>query len=146
MLKQMSSDIGERFRPVPKNLGFVFSPLKESGANGSYVLRNIGNQDFIHVHKKLINPLDHNARFMIMGKHVVHMNHLRLVAESFDGLAHNLSESHLQRKDRQNWRVAQEICSLKVQECLKKLIEGRNMNRAPDPSLMGTLVYLDMFF
>ena len=144
MLKQMSSDIGERFRPVPKNLGFIFSALKESDANGSYVLRNVGDKDYTHVHKKLINPLDHNARFMIMGKHVVHMNHLKLVAESFDRLAHNLSESHLQRKDRQNWKVAQEICSLKVQECLKNLIKGRNVNRASDQSLVGTLVYLEI--
>ena len=68
--------------------------------DGSYEISGLGDQDYIHVHKKLINPLDHNARIMMMGDDLfVHMNHIQLVTEVFDHVRHKLTRNHIIRKD-----------------------------------------------
>ena len=119
--------------------GFHFSIKKEDNVNehGGYITRDCPDQDAIHEGKKLVNPLDHPTRIMIMGDNfMVHTNHLLLVSR-FDRLRHGLSKNHLERTDRQNWKVAQELTFLSVQQCLWEIING-NEHNAPDESLKGT--------
>ena len=84
--------------------------------------------------------------------HLIHINHLQLVFDRFDRFQHGLSNIHLQRKDRQNVRIAQEVCFIQVILCLQNIIEGDD-NHAPDESVTGTMCYLkvawmytEMFF
>ena len=50
MLQLMRSREGSRFQPIPQDLGFVLSCCKEI-KGGSYVIRDLGDQDYIHNHK-----------------------------------------------------------------------------------------------
>ena len=123
------------------NLGFTFTARKENrdDLGGSYVLRDLGDQDAIHQHKKMINPLDHASRIMMFGNCLmIHMNHLLKVYEQFPKFTHGLTKVHLERKDRQNWKIAQELTFTKVQDCLKNMINNG------DDSVKGTLVYLQL--
>ena len=52
MLQLMRSREGLRFQPIPQDLGFVLSCRKEIKGE-SYVIRDLGDQDYIHNHKKL---------------------------------------------------------------------------------------------
>ena len=74
---------------------------------------------------------------------MVHMNHLLLVSQRFDRLRHGLSKNHLERTDRQNWKVAQELTFLSIQQCLTEIING-NEHNAPDESLKGAYTYLKL--
>ena len=66
MLQLMRSREGLRFQPIPQDLSFVLSRCKEI-KGGSYVIRDLGDQDYIHNHKKLLNPLDHGSRVLMIG-------------------------------------------------------------------------------
>ena len=48
------------------------------------------DQDYVHNHKKLLNPLDHATRVLRMCEYLVHMNHLQLVSEVFPFADHGL--------------------------------------------------------
>ena len=100
------------------------------------------DQDYVHNHKKLLNPLDHATRVLRMGEHLVHMNHLQLVSEVFPFADHGLGVSDIERRDRQNWRSAQKLTFPKVQECLEALINGTAQGRPPNITLLGTKTYL----
>lgn len=119
-----------------------------------YVIREIGDQDVIHNHKKIINHLDHTSRMLHIGPDLlVHMNQIELVMRSFPVLVHGLTRDHVRRdRDRQNWKVAQELSFQRVQDCLNDLINGSD-DRAPIPSVKGTKAflyvvhqYVDIFF
>ena len=100
------------------------------------------DQDYVHNHKKLLNPLDHASRVLRMGECLVHMNHLQLVSEVFPFADHGLGRSDIERRDRQNWRSAQKLTFPKVQSCLEALINGTVQGRPPDITLLGTETYL----
>ena len=73
--------------------------------------------------------------------YVVNMNHLLLVVQRFPKLSHGLSLTNIKRPDRHNWKVAQELCFVSVQNCLHKIVEGDEVS-PPDKSVFGTLNYL----
>ena len=76
MVQLMSVDVGMRYHPISLQLGFVFSAKKEVREDSSYVIRDIGDQDPIHNHKKYINDLDHVSRIIHIGPGLlVLMNH-----------------------------------------------------------------------
>ena len=84
MLQLGNSEVVEyKFQPVSRDLVFVFTCRREDQPNGSYVLCGLCDQDYIHNHKKLLNPFDHASRVLTMGPYLVHMNHLHLVHETF---------------------------------------------------------------
>ena len=56
MLQLMRSREGLRFQPIPQNLGFVLSCRKEIKGE-SYVIRDLGDQDYIHNHKETVKSL-----------------------------------------------------------------------------------------
>ena len=141
MLQLATNNIGSRFRPVPRELGFVLSCRKVEMENG-YVIKDSCDQDYIHNHKKLLNPLDHASRVLMLGNFMVHMNHLQLVYEMFPIPEHGLGVNDIQRKDRQNWRSAQKLTFPKVRNCLQMLMEGRVEGYARNPTLLGTKIYL----
>lgn len=89
MLQLGRSNIGSRYRPVPTELGFVLSCRKVETENG-YTIRDACDQDYIDNHKKLLNPLDHASRVLMLGDYLVHMNHLQLVYEMFPIPDHGL--------------------------------------------------------
>ena len=105
MLQLATVTAGSRFQSIPRNKGFVFSCRKE-GSGNDYVIRDMCNQDFIHNHKKLLNPLDHADRVLMMGNFLVNMSHIQLVYESRPVLDHGLGLGEIDRRDRQNWRSA----------------------------------------
>ena len=145
MLQLMRSREGLRFQPIPQDLGFVLSCRKEIKGE-SYVIRDLGDQDYIHNHKKLLNPLDHSSRVLMMGGNIVHMNHLQLVYDTFSHTEHGLGLDDINRRDRQNWRSVQKLTLLRVQNCLQRLIDGDKDVRRPDTSLLGTLTFLKVIW
>ena len=137
MLQLATVDVGNRFRPIPRNTGFIF--LAESWTQTRMVI--MCDQDYVHNHKKLLNPLDYATRVLRMGEHLVHMNHLQLVSEVFPFAHHGLGVSDIERRDRQNWRSAQKLTFPKVQECLEALINGTVQGYPPNITLLGTKMY-----
>ena len=63
MLQLGTKNVGSRYRAVPMELGFVLSCRKVETENG-YIIRDACDQDYIHNHKKLLNPLDHTSRVL----------------------------------------------------------------------------------
>ena len=121
MLKNMSNT-GDTFQPIPFTLGFTFSTEKHVSTfvKDKYTIKGIGDQDAIHEHKKLINPLDHKTRHMTIGPtYIINMTLLLLAVQRFPKLKHGLSPAHIKRADQQNWRIAQELCFIRVQNCLR---------------------------
>lgn len=102
MLQLASSDDGVRFKPIPSDLGFVFSCRRENREDGRYLLRGMCDQDYVHNHKKLLNPLDHATRILMMGDYLVHMNHLQLIYDVLPCHDHGLGVNDINRRDRQN--------------------------------------------
>ena len=141
MLQLMKSKEGLRFQPIPQDLGFVLSCCKEMKGN-NYVVRDLGDQDYIHNHKKLLNLPDHSSRVLMMGNNIVHMNHLQLVYDTFSHNEHGLGLDDINRRDRQNWRSVQKLTLLRVHNCLQWLTDGDEDGRRPEPSLIRTLTYL----
>lgn len=133
---------GNRFQPIPADLGFVFSCRKEGAENGQYIIRDLCDQDYIHNHKKLLNPLDHASRVLMLGDYMVHMNHIKRVYDVFPPTKHGLGANDVNRRDQQNWRSVQKLSFPKVRNCLMKLIDGRAPTQRPTPMLLGTQVYL----
>ncbi|CAH3129962.1 unnamed protein product [Porites lobata] len=104
-------------------LGFVLSCRKVETENG-YMIRDACDQDYIHNHKKLLNPLDHAS------------------LEMFPIPDHGLGLNDVQRSDRQNWRSAQKLTFPQVGNCLQMLMEGLVEGHPRNPSLLGTKIYL----
>ena len=74
----MLVDVGLRYRPIPLNLGFVFSAREIKG--DSFMIRDIGGQDPIHKHKKFINHLDHVSRVNYIAPNLIMlMNHIEMI-------------------------------------------------------------------
>ena len=140
MLGQAGDTTTQRFKPISFDHGFLFSCRFEMTELGSKILRDLTDQDYIHNHKKLINPIDHPTRQLTLGKYLVHMNHLRLVKDSFPIEVHGLREEDVTRKDRQNWASCQRLTYLKVQDCLQKLIAGDGVR--PNQTVLGTWAYI----
>ena len=141
MLQLGTNNVGSRYRAIPMELGFVLSCRKVETENG-YIIRDACDQDYIHNHKKLLNPLDHASRVLMLGDYLVHMNHLQLVYEMFPIPDHGLGLNDIQRSDRQNWRSAQKLTFPQVRNCLQMLMEGLVEGHPRNPSLLGTMIYL----
>ena len=144
MLLNASSLQGHRYQPIPREYGFIFSCRKETHQDESYSIRDLFDQDFIHNVKKMINHLYHATREMKIGPYDVHKNHIAQVYQVFGIVEHGLSQEDVLRNDRQNFRSAQRVCFSKVQDCLKKLIDGDQEGRVPDQSYTGTWVFLQV--
>ena len=134
---------GNRFQPIPCNKEFVFSCRKEESGN-DYVIYDMCDQDFIRNHKKLLNPLDHANRVLMMGNFLVHITHIQLVYESCPVLDHGLGLGDIDRWDRQNWRSAQKLTFPKVRQCIQMLIDGALPGTRPNAALLGTYIYLQV--
>ena len=152
MVQMMLTDEGERFRPIEEEKGFIFSARKvacEEGPLGpSYLIKDVGDQDPIHNHKKYINHLDHVSKVIYIGPGlVVLMNHIEIFIERISVLKHGLNKEHVRReRDRQNWKTAQELCSIKVQKCLSDIKDGTADKLPPDPSVRGTIAFLNVIW
>ena len=139
-LKRMTSNDGYRFQPIPANLGFAMSCQVHDGNDA--MICGLGDQDYIHNHKKLLNPLDHSSRTLTLGNHRIHMNDLRLVTEIFEYDRHRLSSDDINRTDRQNWLSAQKLCLPRVTQCLQDLQDGECHDQRPHVGVAGTLAYM----
>ncbi len=145
MLQSALAVTGPRFRPIPEHLGFIFSCVLHEMDGATYTLEDVMDQDYIHNHKKLVNHMHHGARILMMGPYMVHSNHILLILETFTFDRHGLTRDDVERRDRQNWRSAQRLVFLQVQECLQELITG-NRTTAPNNLLKGTLVFLKVIW
>jgi hypothetical protein len=146
MLRRAVSRESDRYWPIPEDEGFVFSYSKINSNDGTFTVSDIHDQDYVHNIKKLVNHLFHASREMKVGPYTIHSNHLRLVYDTFDVVQHGLIQEDVIRTDRQNFRSAQRVCFVKVQNCLHQLIEGTIENHAPDASLKGTWMYLKLLW
>ena len=133
------------FRPIPAHLGFHLCATKveDEEAPSGFCIEGLGDQDPIHNHKKVINHIDHTSRTLTAGRYFIDSNHLLLLFEKQSSLHHGLKRTHVIRKDRQNWKICQEITFVKVQSCLQDIIDGRD-GHPPDTSVLGTLKYLEI--
>lgn len=146
MMQLMSVDLPplDTFQPISSDLGFSYKCRKVNTEHG-YMIKQIGDQDAIHEHKKLINPLDHPTRILQIGPGLmVHMHHINLIVEHVPVIEHGLNKDHILRRDRQNWKHAQELTFLKVQSCLQRLINGTYEDFPTEPILRGTHAYLKL--
>lgn len=141
MMQLATNNVGSSNRPIPMECGFVLSCRKEETDSG-YVIRDVCDQDYIHNHKKLLNPLDHASRALMIGNNLIHMNHLQLVYDIFPVPDHGLGVSDIERSDRQNWRSAQKLSFPKVRSCIQNLMNGRVNGHPRNPTLLGTKSYL----
>ena len=73
MVQLMLSDDGDRFSPIPEAEGFVF-PARKEPAHSGYVLRDIGDQDPIHLVSRVLQ---------IGPRYSVLMNHIEMVTQKF---------------------------------------------------------------
>jgi hypothetical protein len=134
--RSRSSSKESVLQPVPVQLGFIFNTTKNLMENG-YQVHYLNDQDAIHNHKKLINPLDHATRSLMLGENLlIHINHLEQVRKTFSLYEHGITKDDIMRQDRQNWKCAQKLSCKKILDCLKKL---ENMGHA---CVKGTRVYL----
>ena len=122
---------GNRFRPIPEDLGFVFTCLVDRDGT----IRNNCDQDSIHNHKKLINHLDHHSRSIRMGRFLVHLNHVREVYDRYDFSQHHLLSTDIERDDKQNWRSAQRLSFSSVRQLMREINNYTNT---------GTITYLEL--
>ena len=144
MLEDMVRRQGNRFRPIPEENSFIYSAEKIEVDDGSYVISGLGDQDAFHQIEEFTNVIYLPARMLTLGKnYLIHVNHLLLVSKCFEKLQHGLSSVHLERKDRQNLRSAQEIIYKCVQDCIQNIIDGVDCH-ARDESARGILLYLQL--
>ena len=139
---------GERFQPIPKPDGFHLTAekiIQDADEEGQFNIRRLGDQDYIHVHKKLVNHLFHEARVITLGNSLVHSNYLLLVQQMFDFHEHGLSREDVIRTDRQNWTSAQRISFDKVINCLQQVVDG-SATRPADPGAVGTKTFLPVIW
>ena len=129
------------FQPIPRKLDFHLCAIKEDVLGGGYQVSKIGNQDMIHCHKKLINYLDLTSITLMLGKYMIHMNHIMLLEERQSVFDHGLSKSHIHRNDCQNWCICQDVSFTRVADCLEKVMHGSD-GHTRDTSVLGTMVYL----
>ncbi|XP_072023023.1 uncharacterized protein [Amphiura filiformis] len=142
MVATATNLVEEKYQPIPSEDGFDYTCFKISQEDGSYTLKGLFDQDYIHNHKKMVNHLFHASRDMKMGNFTILSNHLTLVYQLFPFHDHGLLQEDIQRTDRQNWRSAQRVCFLKVQHCLQQVVDGNVDGRVPDHSVKGTLIFL----
>lgn len=76
----------------------------------------------------------------------MHRNFLRLVRDTFSKHDHNLRDSDVNKKDRQNWAAAQRTCFPSVRQCLERITSGNNDKSIHDPSAIGTHMYLEIIW
>ena len=157
MVDRLSSVDGNKFQPIPRSLGFVFTARKcpiVSNSDGhtsrespepTYVLRDLMDQDYVHNHKKLVNHMHHTSRVMTMGRYVVLSNHILRVYRKFPFEQHGLSIDDVERSDRQNWRSAQKVAFLSVQECLQKLVDG-DEETPGNAGMLATLTFIKIIW
>ena len=69
LINRNHSLLTDRYQPIPFDEGFTLSAKKEPSNEypGGYVIRYIGDQDAILPHRKLIKPIDHPTRIMMLG-------------------------------------------------------------------------------
>ena len=143
MLQLCNSEvIDHKFQPISLDLGFIFTCRREDQPDGFYVLHELCDHNYIHNHKKLLNPLDHATRVLTMGPYLEHMNHLKLVHDVFPLDEHGLGSSDIERRDRQNWASVQKLSFPKVRNCLERPMNRDGGNQQPNPTWFGTKTYL----
>lgn len=92
--------------------------------------RFIPFQDVVHIGTKLRNRLlNHQLQF---GTHIITVNHLQSLLRSVSKTEHNLSETTINPKDRQNFDSVLKICN---EKCIQLL--ATNINKSE-----GTVFYL----
>ena len=143
-LGNVGQDSGLGYRPIPPERGFIMSCKREDRPDGTFVIRDLCDQDYVHNMKKMVNPLDHVSRVLEMGPFLVHMNHIHLVHRTFGHEEHDLRFENIQHQDHQNFQSAQRLISKKVQQCLQQLVDGSDECR-PFAELPGTLVYVRLW-
>ena len=130
------------FSPIPSGLGFIFSVGKKIDYRiiSGYVIRELGVQDPILNHKKIINHLDYDSRNLFIGPALtVHMNHTERVLRRFPTFRHGLTRDHVRRdRDRQNCKLAQGLTFTKVQDCRGEIITGAGATTSPLPTAPPT--------
>ena len=135
MLQKMLADKGDRYNPIGRENNFIFSAQKVVKENGAYCTYDcVGDKDWIHKGKKYVGHLDHVSRTLGFGEgKLALLNHVELIVEKIDVFQHRLSKEHTRRdRDRQNWKIAQQIAFKKVQNCFDDIIEGKIESCPPD--------------
>ena len=122
------------------NVNWLGSKLSGSVLDSGQVV-GLHDQDFVHNGKKLINPLDSAVKSLQLGADICLLEHIGQVYNKFTYDDHGLRLEDVQRTDRQNWRSAQRLCSLKVRDSLKRLQSDRD---AHQERTLGTQMYLQI--
>ena len=77
MLQLATQSVGNRFYPIPIEEAFIFTAQIENRHDDQhYIIRAVGDQDFVHNVKKLVNLLLHSSRLIMVGQYLAHLNQL----------------------------------------------------------------------
>jgi len=79
------------------------------------------DQDFFHIGKKLINPLNSTIWNLQLRTNVCYLDHFGHVYQKNSLDQHGLHKDDVQRFDKQNWASVQCICAKKARTCLHDL-------------------------
>ena len=146
LMMETATSNSEKYQPIPHEEGFIYTCNKHEKADGTYSISDLFDQDYVHNHKKLVNHLFHSSKQLTIGRYHVNSNHLTLLHQLFRFDEHGLQAEDLTRSDRQNWQSAQRICFLKVQDCLRQVLDGSVEGRLPDGTVKGTLIFLKIIW
>ena len=137
MVQKMLKTGGDSYDPIGKENSFVFTAKKIFKEDGGWMISDVGDQDWIHNGKKYICHLDHVSRSLRLGDgKLVFMNHVELLVDKVSVFKHRLTKEHVRRgRERQNWKIAQQLAFKCVQESFNDLITGNIENCPPDSTL-----------
>jgi hypothetical protein len=135
MLQDYTSSSGNRYA-IPWDGWLLSGCLGEDGS-----VQGLHDQDYIYNGKKLVNPLDSPVKVLQLGGDLLALEHVGLVYNRFTFDEHGLRAEDVQRSDRQNWASAQQLCQLKVRNCLEKL---RTCPKVHQERCLGILMYLEI--
>jgi hypothetical protein len=99
----------------------------------------IDDQDHIHCGKKLLSPLDHPSRELMIGKYCAHLHAIRLVMSQFEFHEHGLWKTDCRRrgKNAMDWSSAVRLVSDGPLRCLQAVVDSKRTIEAT-----GLLWYL----
>ena len=131
MIQLMTTSVGSRFYPVPRDEGFIFTARLIPGEDGKYDIEDLCDQDYVHNVKKFTNLLLHTSRQLMVGQYMAHMNDLLYVQQNIPYDIHGLGQQEVNRNDRQNYVSCEKLAFQRVINCLQQ-----------HPAFRGTLIYI----
>ena len=137
----------EKYGLIHKALTLAGSCTKDAETGQVTSIKDIPDQDYYHVAKKLLNCASHAARTLQLGPRlIVHFNVVTQAMSQFEPMEHGLKGGDDSRKGfrAMDWRSLIRLVRTKFLTVLERLVDGEQGARAPDPAAAGMLQFLKL--